>query len=290
MSDTPTMQEYVHQLRKSWDGLVLLEQNPAKTADETVLDRSLQSASHNAVLASAHGLAQLQYPGASQFLRAYSNLVGEFLVPVGQAGDMEGWRLEFVDEGRATNLRPVALYMLASFLTQLSRDTTELMPTGAIVGGPDRNPPLPAFLNLVRIVHARSEGIREVIVTDPYVLADKGEDNVTGGYDNTIAYLNAVGLKCDHNFVLKITPAPRKATPSAAGIFERCITAAFPKATVTRFSPTYIFHDRLYITRDSRGQLNGVFGPSLNGLNSLSIVIMGAIDAKGLAWLSRCRL
>lgn len=38
------------------------------------------------------------------------------------------------------------------------------------------------------------------------------------------------------------------------------------------------FHDRFYLVRDKNGQMLGVFGPSLNGLSSDSIVIMGDIN------------
>jgi hypothetical protein len=64
----------------------------------------------------------------------------------------------------------------------------------------------------------------------------------------------------------------------AQRIVNRLISEAFPNAEIRRLPQQSRFHDRLYLIRDSTSKLSGVFGPSLNGLKSEDIALMGEID------------
>lgn len=127
----------------------------------------------------------------------------------------------------------------------------------------------------------------EVILTDPYLLLDTGEAGKPGGYEGAIAYLRALGLNPESEFRLKIPPSPKNASVQAAELFQRCISNAFPRATIDRFKNRCQFHDRFYLTRDAEGELKGVFGPSLNGLLASPVVIMGGITTDDLKCLAQ---
>lgn len=270
---------HISQLRKAANLLAFLHDIPPVDETTSNLSQMSEIAAYKAVSSAAESLARADFPGASRFQHVYSQLLSEFYTPVDESED--GFGLSLLHGDRAKNLRPTVIYILDSFLAQLPRP-----PEGAIGGGPDRKPPRNAFLNLVCHIHRGVSTIKQVIFTDPYLLVDKGEDSSGGGYEGAIDFLMALGLTKDDSFDLKVTPAPKKASTDAFGIFQRHIQATFPKAKLSRFSSSCQFHDRLYLTRDSKNRLRGVFGPSINGLDSKSIVIMGAIEGKDLEMLS----
>ncbi len=151
----------------------------------------------------------------------------------------------------------------------------------------DRKAPKALFLDLVKKHHAGGKGIKEVIITDPYLLADTGETGESGGYANVVEYFSALGLKANSSFKLLTNPRTTQDKPSKQ-VFDRTVKAVFPKVEFDFYPTKYRFHDRLYLVRDRKGILTGVFGPSLNGLDSESIVMMGEIDdSKTLTVLRR---
>lgn len=165
-------------------------------------------------------------------------------------------------------------------------DTERPLLNFMVLGG-GAKPPLARFLDLVRRTHRTGRAIREVIVTDPYILADQGETGEQGGYENLISYLRALNLKSDNRFILRITSAPKFHSPPRQELFERTIKAAYPYAKIERLPASMPIHDRFYLVRDDRGDLMGVFGPSLNGLGATDIVLMGQFDPTGaLTYLS----
>ena len=138
-------------------------------------------------------------------------------------------------------------------------------------------PPKDEFLDLIRRVH-KGGGVREVILSDPYIYMDVGEDADPGGYSNLVDYLRALGLTKESQFTLKLNPSPMKATKRAQKLLEREFRKTFPRAVIGRFKSGYRFHDRFYLVRDYSGRLSGVFGPSLNGLHSQAVVLMGELE------------
>lgn len=78
-----------------------------------------------------------------------------------------------------------------------------------VLGGGDK-PPLARFIDLVLKVHKNAKGkVKEVIVTDPYVLSDVGETGSTSGYNNLCLYLKTLGIMPNDKFKLTITPSPK---------------------------------------------------------------------------------
>ncbi len=147
-------------------------------------------------------------------------------------------------------------------------------------------PPKDEFLDLVRRVH-RDKLIREVILTDRYIYSDLSERGQPGGYAALIDYLCALRLAGDSTFDLKLNPSPRKATSTARSVFERKVKAHFPNARLSTFPAGRRFHDRFYLTRDQSGRLAGIFGPSLNGLGTNAIVLIGELENAALQRLAR---
>lgn len=58
--------------------------------------------------------------------------------------------------------------------------------------------------------------------------------------------------------------------------------AFFRTLTETRF------HDRFYLARHGDGSVSGLFGPSMNGLNDKSFVLVGELEEMTLRRLRRC--
>jgi hypothetical protein len=145
-------------------------------------------------------------------------------------------------------------------------------------GGPDSKPLKGMFFDLVRKSRKNMGSIKEVILTDPYIYHDLSEDGVNGGYDSLAEYFKILGLCKESFFTLKKNPSPKRATKKNIELLNRFLKNNYPNISIDNYSPKCNFHDRFYIVRDDKGQLGGVFGPSLNGLNSTAIVLMGNIE------------
>lgn len=155
------------------------------------------------------------------------------------------------------------------------------------VGGEkDCNLPLNKFLALVKECHKNrdSSKIKEVIVTDPYVLKPVGDRGVGGGYDNFIKYLSTLGLDNNSQFGLKFNGG---GCIEKRQILERTLKEKFLSVSIEYLSPKLDFHDRFYLVRYKNGDLKGLFGPSLNGLSAKSIVLIGELEENALKWLGQ---
>ncbi|HXU34192.1 MAG TPA: hypothetical protein VN851_26765 [Thermoanaerobaculia bacterium] len=280
MSNNEIFGHYLEDLRRARENFLLLEQRRPPNEDFAALAHTIEITTYDTVISAADGLAQVGIPEAAQFALAYKSLLRE--VSVTFDDDMQGVQLGHLDESRRTNLRPAALFMLDSFLYQL---TPGQAPVGVIGGGPERKP-LGAFLDLVRTVHARRGEIKKVLLTDRYLFAGRSADIAVVNYADAIAFLQAVGLSRETIFSLDVTPAPRNSLPNAFTIFKNYVLKFFPYSNVGRHNTCCTFHDRLYLTLDSSGHRRGIFGPSLNGLGASDIVIMGQIEAQDLTLLS----
>ncbi|MEQ3337562.1 hypothetical protein [Clostridium butyricum] len=156
-------------------------------------------------------------------------------------------------------------------------DSSNIISFLTLGGGDKNNVPKKRFLDLVKNIHKDQE-VKKVIITDRFIYLDKAEDYTTvGGYDNYVEYLNS--LKIDKDKVFTITTNPHaKGSTQSKEIFQRTIQDNFKNVQFEEFSREYKFHDRLYLVKDKKAQIKGVFGPSLNGLMSESIVLMGDIS------------
>lgn len=144
-------------------------------------------------------------------------------------------------------------------------------------GGPNAKAPRESFFDLVRKVHPAADQPREVILTDPYIYTDVSEDGLEGGFSNLVDYLTTLGIEQPDGFTLTTTPSPKRGGKTAKHNLHRLLKKRFLNITFKDFSPTLAFHDRLYIVRHKTGVMRGLFGPSLNGLSSQSIVLMGEL-------------
>ncbi|MBS9926337.1 hypothetical protein [Vibrio alginolyticus] len=162
----------------------------------------------------------------------------------------------------------------------IKRNNEEPFVTELLVaaGGPKAKPPKDSFLNLVKQVHPKNDIPSEVIITDPYIYSDVSEDGMEGGYSNLVSYLNALGLRPDDSFTLRMTPSPKRGTITSRKILQRHLKREFKNIKFVDYSPKLKFHDRFYVVRHRSNVIKGVFGPSLNGLSSDAIVLMGDIE------------
>lgn len=155
-----------------------------------------------------------------------------------------------------------------------------------IGGGKYRNPPLKQFLDLVQNCHKNCCGsnIKEVIVTDRYINDPVNNTGVGGGYSNFVEYLNILKLNSNSEFILKFA---RGDNSEKYEILERTLKDSFPRISFGSLSSESRFHDRFYLARYKNGKLKGVFGPSMNGLNAKSVVLIGELEENTLQWLDK---
>ncbi|WP_147443676.1 hypothetical protein [Corallococcus sicarius] len=158
-----------------------------------------------------------------------------------------------------------------------------------ISGGPGRKSSKGAFLDLVRKVRkAKVSGCPvDVYITDRYVFADASAGQQVGGYSSLIDYLAALELKRESAFNLHLPSWPARSElqkrrdddlSEAQRIVLRLVGEHFPNAAIQALHQQVRFHDRLYVVRDERSGLSGVFGPSLNGLHDEDIALIGELD------------
>lgn len=146
-----------------------------------------------------------------------------------------------------------------------------------VAGGPNSKPSRDSFFDLVRKIHSKAGQPSEVILTDPYIYTDVSEDGLEGGFNNLVDYLSALGIQRLDDFTLTTTPSPKLGGKTSKLNLKRKLKGRFPNLKFKDFSPKLSFHDRLYIVKHKSGALRGLFGPSLNGLSSQAIVIMGEL-------------
>jgi len=148
-----------------------------------------------------------------------------------------------------------------------------------IGGGSDgMKSPKDSFFDMVRKVFKGIGNVNMVILTDPYILADVGENGVSGGHSNFIEYLKILIPEKTHHFELNISPS-RKGQ-SKYKIFVELVKNNFPNVKIGPYKSGYKFHDRFLIAKNDKGLYRGMFGPSFNGLDSKSIVLYGELEEK----------
>lgn len=149
------------------------------------------------------------------------------------------------------------------------------------------------FYDMARKVHGGRGPIKELLVTDPYVYADKSEEGTTGGINNFLRYLECLDIS--HLGVTIYQPPYARGRQATSGaVWRRTIAqhgknkgfdvrfAFFRTRTQTRF------HDRFYLARHGNGSVSGLFGPSMNGLNDESFVLVGELEEMTLKRLRAC--
>lgn len=213
-------------------------------------------------------LKKLIYP---TYLRlpydAYKNLDEEFIKWFSEQLDVEG--NSTINNCPIDNCPLKASYQI----TEEGEVILHMMRIGGF-----NKPPKSSFLDLVRTVHKNTNKIKRVILTDPYILMECFEDGTGDGLQNLIEYLRNLGLDSDSSFDLHINPSPKRQTEELTKKFKENLKQEFPSIRIGRYKPKYVFHDRFYLVEDISGNIKGVFGPSVNGLLSKSIVLFGELE------------
>ncbi|SDT21343.1 hypothetical protein [Bradyrhizobium canariense] len=149
------------------------------------------------------------------------------------------------------------------------------------------------FFDMARKVHGGKGPVKNLLVTDPYIYSDKSEENTTGGIDNFLQYLDCLDISQSEIAIYQPPYAKGKKGTSGA-LWRRAVEqhgktqgygvrfGFFRTITETRF------HDRFYLARHRDGSVSGLFGPSMNGLNDKSFVLVGELEELTLKRLRHC--
>jgi hypothetical protein len=150
-----------------------------------------------------------------------------------------------------------------------------------------------AFYDMARKVHGGMGPIKDLLVTDPYIYVDKSEENTVGGIDNFLRYLDCLNISRSGLTIFQ-PPDARGRRASSGAVWRRAVEqhgkqqgfgvrfGFFRTLTGTRF------HDRFYLARHRDGSVSGMFGPSMNGLNDKSFVLVGELEEMTLRRLRSC--
>ncbi|MCU6409295.1 hypothetical protein [Enterobacter quasiroggenkampii] len=163
-----------------------------------------------------------------------------------------------------------------------SNDYMQMM---TVAGGRDSNPPAKSFFDLINATKITNAEVQRVILTDPYIYSDIGQNGEGGGFNNLLKLLETLNIADSTEFNLQLTPQNDKEQISR---FENSIKRKFPNCSVSNHNSRSTFHDRFILVQYVGGKSKGWYGPSLNGLNGDSIIIFGDLtDSNALAQLSQ---
>lgn len=141
-----------------------------------------------------------------------------------------------------------------------------------VAGGSDRNPPAKSFFDLIDATKIKSATVLQVILTDPYIYSDIGQNGDGGGFDNLLKLLEHLNIDSSTKFELKLTPQNDLEKKES---FKKKIKQKFSCCEVLDHDRSSTFHDRFIFVKYNNNQCKAWYGPSLNGLNSKSIIIFG---------------
>lgn len=162
---------------------------------------------------------------------------------------------------------------------------SDYMQMMTVAGGRDNNPPAKSFFDLINATKITNSVVHRVILTDPFIYSDIGQNGEEGGFNNLLKLLETLNVVDSSEFSLQLTPQNDK---EKIARFENSIKRKFPKCSVSNHKNRSTFHDRFILVQYSDGKSKGWYGPSLNGLNSDSIIIFGDLtDTNALAQLSQ---
>ena len=126
-------------------------------------------------------------------------------------------------------------------------------------------------------MHARQQPITEVVITDRYLLLEESEDGKPATpWKDVTEYLKVLRIDPPSAFSLKVNG--RLKSGYRLELFRDTITAEYPRITLVQLPQSLDFHDRLYLAGSRSGDIRGVFGPSLNALDTPSIVVLGELE------------
>ncbi len=145
-----------------------------------------------------------------------------------------------------------------------------------------------AFLDAARKVHGSKGPAKDLLVTDPFIYADKGEEDTVGGINNFLTYLDVLQIPAPGTLTIYQPPFAKGKKTESGKIWRRSVKQHGErrgyniKFTYFRTTTGTRFHDRFYLARHRNGEISGLFGPSMNGLNDRSFVLIGELEAASL--------
>lgn len=167
-------------------------------------------------------------------------------------------------------------------------DTDDCMQMMTIAGGKEQNLPAKSFFHLIDTTKIKGVEIKSVILTDPYIYTDIGQSGNSGGFTQLLKLLEHLNINCNDSFELQLTP---QNDLNKRNNFASQIKKTYPNCIVLEHKKNSIFHDRFIFVQYIGEKKKAWYGPSLNGLNSNSIIIFGDItDNIALEKLSRMLL
>lgn len=141
-----------------------------------------------------------------------------------------------------------------------------------------------AFFDMTRKVHGGKGDIKDLLITDPYIYYEQGEDGTAGGTTCFLNYLDNLNVAPRSKLTI-YQPPYAKGDKEIAGKAWR--TSVRQHAEGNGFEVSFVFfdvisnarfHDRFYLARHVDGTVSGMFGPSMTGLNDDSFALMGEIE------------
>jgi hypothetical protein len=147
------------------------------------------------------------------------------------------------------------------------------------------------FLNTAQQIHGGKGPAKDLLVTDPYIYFDKGEDGIAGGTNNFLKYLGVLNIPANETFTIFQPPYAAGDKETMGDIWRtsvkqygdahghKCEFKFFNTKSGTRF------HDRFYLARHGNGLVSGLFGPSMSGLTDKSFVLIGELEDMSLKQL-----
>lgn len=145
-----------------------------------------------------------------------------------------------------------------------------------------------AFFDTARKVHSGKGPVKDLLITDPFIYADKSEEGTVGGIENFLKYLDNLDIPRSVTITIFQPPFAKGKKAESGRVWRRSVAEHgkkqgysvkfdyFRTVTGTRF------HDRFYLVRHDDGTVSGLFGPSMNGLNDKSFVLIGELEAMSL--------
>ena len=154
-----------------------------------------------------------------------------------------------------------------------------------VVGGGDKSkPPAKSFFDLIDITKKKNAVVRRIIMTDPFIYADIGESGSAGGFKNLVLLLKHLNIDEAQKFGLELSP---RANDKKKSSLQKMLKTNFSNCILSSHRNKSIFHDRFILAEYDDGECRAWYGPSLNGLNSDSVVIFGDVtQASALKQLS----
>jgi hypothetical protein len=149
------------------------------------------------------------------------------------------------------------------------------------------------FFEAARKIRGGKGSVKELLLTDPYLFEDQGEDGTSGGIRRFLEYMDVLNVPRGAHLRVLIPPYAKGKKAEKSRIWKAQVeTHAFSKNITVTFSyfrtrSNARFHDRFYLAKHQSGLISGLFGPSMNGLSDSSFALIGEVESETLRNLNK---